>query len=340
MNAALLQQHLSGNSDALFRILETLEFQHINLNNAKTQFRFSRLEDSNPTSMMLDVNTLRYYCFSTNGKGNLFTLIMDRIHCTFPQSLQFVANILDLDTSDFNVQVTYPFHGFYRKLLPDRDDDFTLPTIPETTLDPYLGKYNTMFFQDGIDYKTQELFQVGYDEESSRITIPERDFNGNLVGIMGRSNDPTCKHEERWLPLVPCSRSKTLFGLQQNYHNIIDRGNIFLFESEKAPMQARSFGCRLALGLCGCHVSHAQATMIASMLPKNVVLALDEGLEEEAVREEAKKLVQDNIIVKTKVGYVWDADSDIIPKGSKLNAADLGVDAYKQIMRTKVRWLT
>ena len=186
MNAALLQQHLSGNSDALFRILETLEFQHINLNNAKTQFRFSRLEDSNPTSMMLDVNTLRYYCFSTNGKGNLFTLIMDRIHCTFPQSLQFVANILDLDTSDFNVQVTYPFHGFYRKLLPDRDDDFTLPTIPETTLDPYLGKYNTMFFQDGIDYKTQELFQVGYDEESSRITIPERDFNGNLVGIMGR----------------------------------------------------------------------------------------------------------------------------------------------------------
>lgn len=156
MNAALLQQHLSGNSDALFSILETLEFQHINLNNAKTQFRFSRLEDSNPTSMMLDVNTLRYYCFSTNGKGNLFTLIMDRIHCTFPQSLQFVANILDLDTSDFNVQVTYPFHGFYRKLLPDRDDDFTLPTIPENTLDPYLGKFNTMFFQDGIDYKTQE----------------------------------------------------------------------------------------------------------------------------------------------------------------------------------------
>ena len=150
MNAALLQQHLSGNSDALFRILETLEFQHINLNNAKTQFRFSRLEDSNPTSMMLDVNTLRYYCFSTNGKGNLFTLIMDRIHCTFPQSLQFVANILDLDTSDFNVQVTYPFHGFYRKLLPDRDDDFTLPTIPENTLDPYLGKFNTMFFQDGM----------------------------------------------------------------------------------------------------------------------------------------------------------------------------------------------
>lgn len=340
MNAALLQQHLIGNTEDVFRILETLEFQHITLTNRRQQFRFSRLEDTNPTSMMLDISTLRYYCYSTADKGNLFTLIMDRIHCTFPQALQFVANVLDLDTNRFNIQVRYPFHGFYRALLPDRDDDYTLPTIPEESLAPYLGKYNTMFFKDGIDYKTQELFQVGYDDASGRITIPERDFNGNLVGIMGRSNDPACKHEERWLPLVPCSRSKTLFGLQQNYHHIIGRGNIFLFESEKAPMQARSFGSKLALGLCGCHVSQAQATMISSMQPKNVVLALDEGLEEEAVREEAKKLVQDNIIVKTNVGYVWDADGDIIPKGSKLNAADLGVDAYKQIMKTKVRWLT
>lgn len=340
MNAALLQQRLSGNTDDLFTILETLEFQHLTLCKNNTQFRFSRLEDTNPTSMMLDVNTLRYYCFSTNGKGNLFTLIMDRLHCTFPQSLEFVAKVLDLDTSEFNIKVRYPFHGFYRKLLPDRDDDFTLPTIPEDSLAPYLGKLNTMFFQDGIDYKTQELFQIGYDDVSGRITIPERDFNGNLVGIMGRSNDPRCSHEERWLPIVPCSRSKTLFGLQQNYRSIVDRRSVFLFESEKAPMQMRSFGSQLALGLCGCHVSQAQATMISSMQPKNVVLALDEGLEEEAVREEAKKLQQDNIIVKTKVGYVWDADGDIIPKGSKLNAADLGKDAYIQIMNTKVRWLS
>lgn len=339
MNAALLQQHLIGKETELFQILETLEFQHISFNTSRQQFRFSRLEDTNPTSMMLDATTLRYYCFSTNGKGNLFTLIMDRLHCTFPESLKFVATVLELDTSAFTRQVRYPFNGFYLKLLPDREDDYNLPTIPEDTITPYLGKLNTQFFRDGIDYKTQELFQVGYDEMTSRITIPERDFNGNLVGIMGRSNDPDCRHEDRWIPLVPCSRSKTLFGLQQNYHHIIERRNIFLFESEKAPMQMRSMGSRLALGLCGCHVSKAQASMIRSFLPNRVVLALDEGLEEDAIREEAKKLQQNNLIVKTDVGYVWDADGDIIPKGSKLNAADLGVDAYKQIMKTKVRWL-
>lgn len=339
MNAALLQQYLTGHEDMLYTILETLNFQNITYSSARKQFRFSRDEDTNPTAMMLDCTTLRYYCYSTSGKGNLFTLIMDRIHCTFPQSLAFVAEVLNLDTGSFNRKIRYPFGGFYRKLIPGAQNDTPQPIIPEATLDPYLGKCNTLFFQDGIDYKTQELFQVGYDEYSNRITIPERDYNGNLVGIMGRSNDPHCKHEERWLPLVPCSRSKTLFGLTQNYHHIAERNTIFLFESEKAPMQLRSFGSKLGLGLCGCHVSKSQADMIHSLLPERVVLALDEGLEEEQIREEAQKLVQNNIIVKTKVGYVWDANGDIIPQGSKLNAADLGIDAYKQIMKTKVRWL-
>lgn len=339
MNAALLQQHIIGKEEMIYQILDALGYQNISYSSAKKQFRFSREEDTNPTSMMLDCNTLRFYSYSTHGKGNIFTLIMDKRHCSFPDSLRYVANTLGLDTSALNLAIHYPFGGFYRKLLPDYEDETPQPPIPEDALTPFLGKYNTMFFQDGIDYKAQELFQVGYDEYSNRITIPERDFNGNLVGIMGRSNDPNCKHEERWLPIVPCSRSKTLFGLQQNYQNIVSKNNIFLFESEKAPMQLRSFGCKLGLGLCGCHVSKVQATMIHSLLPNKVVLALDEGIEEEQVREEAKKLVQNNIIIKTNVGYVWDAEGDIIPKGSKLNAADLGLNAYKEIMTTKVRWL-
>lgn len=339
MNAALLQKHIAGHPDMLYTLLDALGYQNITYSNYKQQFRFSRAEDTNPTGMMLDCNTLRYYCYSTQGKGNIFTLVMDKQYCSFPESLHFVAQTLCIDSSALTIRVHYPFGGFYRKLLPDYEDESFPPPIPEETLLPYSGKYNTLFFKDGISYKTQELYQVGYDECSNRITIPERDFNGNLVGVMGRSNDPNCKHEDRWYPLFPCSRSKTLFGLQQNYHHIVSKNTILLFESEKAPMQLHSFGCQLGLGLCGCHVSKAQATMIHSMLPERVVLALDEGLEEEQLREEAKKLVQNNIIIKTKVGYVWDPDGEIIPKGSKQNAADLGITAYKQIMKTKVRWL-
>lgn len=339
MNAALLHQEIAGDEDKVFTILETLEYFPISYNPTKRQFRFSRSEGQNPTSMVLDVETLRFYCFSTNDRGDIFTLIMKRLNCTFPESLKLAATVLGLDEGALSIKTRYPFHGFYLALMPDDENDFDVPSIPEEALEPYLGKLNTQFFRSGIDYKTQELFQVGYDDTSNRITVPERNFNGELCGIMGRSNDPDCPHEDRWLPIVACSRSKTLFGLQHNYQHIVERRSVFLYESEKAPMQMHSIGCGLALGLCGCHVSKAQAAMINSMQPKRVILALDEGLEEEAVREEAKKLIQNNQILKNKVGYVWDADGEIIPKGSKANPADLGREAYIEIMKTKVRWL-
>ena len=76
MNAALLSQRLIGHSDDIYTILETLGYENITFNSAKAQFRFSRADGTNPTSIVLDVDSLRFYCFSTNGKGNLFTLIM------------------------------------------------------------------------------------------------------------------------------------------------------------------------------------------------------------------------------------------------------------------------
>ena len=48
---------------------------------------------------------------------------------------------------------------------------------------PYV---NDLFFKDNIDYGTQAKFEVGYDEQTNRITIPIRDEIGTLVGVKGR----------------------------------------------------------------------------------------------------------------------------------------------------------
>ena len=339
MNAALITQYISGQENMIYSILETLGYDRISFNGSKKQFRFAREEGTNPTSIVLDCVSLRFYCFSTNDKGNIFTLIMERLNCSFPESLKFVSVVLGLEDAAFSINISPPFHGFYKNLIPENDVDDNIPTYPESTLDKYLGKFKTLFFNDGIDYKTQELYQVGYDEETDRITIPERTYDGRLCGIMGRLNDAHCNHEDRWLPIIKCSRSKTLFGLVHNYRRIIQTQTVVLFESEKAPMQCHSFGSNIALGTCGCHISKSQAEMIFSLRPKKVILAFDEGLKEEDVRHEASKLVKNNIILKTSVGYIWDEDGDILKHGSKMNAADVGIDGYKELLKKKVRWL-
>lgn len=338
MDAIALQSKLENQPDKIIQILEALRFENIKFNPVKNTLRFAREEQRNPTSCLVDCGTLRFYVFSTNQKGNLFSLIMDVKHCSFPDSLKFAARKGGISEDEVNIKTHWPFGGFFLKLMPDYDEEMNdLTTYPENTLEPYAGKYNMQFLQDGISLQTQAKFGVGYDVESNRITIPERATDGSLVGIMGRANYE-CDHDKRWYPLLACPRSKTLFGYTENYKRIQETGNIILFESEKAVQQCDSFGSNIALATCGCHVSDAQARYIKKLFPKKIILAYDEGLEEEHLVNECKKLVSDNPILKTKVGYVW-PNGELIPSESKKNIADLGREAYTEGLTKYVKWV-
>ena len=74
------------------------------------------------------------------------------------------------------------------------------------------------------------------------------------------------------------------------------------------------------------------------MFPKRIILAYDEGLEEEHLINECKKLISNNLILKTKVGYVW-TEAELIPEYSKMNIADLGREAYKEGLAKYVKWV-
>ena len=337
MDVNVLTSKLENQPDKIIQILEALGFENIKFNPLKNNLRFAREEQRNPTSCMLDCGTLRFFVFSTNQKGNLFSLIMDVKRCSFPDSLKFAAQKAGISEEEVNIKTHWPFGGFFLKLMPDYEEEMEdLKTYPEETLEPYANKYNLRFIKDGISLDTQQKFGVGYDVESNRITIPERATDGSLVGIMGRANYE-CEHDKRWYPLIACPRSKTLFGYAENYYRIQETGNIVLFESEKAVQQCDSFGCNIALATCGCHVSDTQAKYIKRMLPKKIILAYDEGLEEEHLVNECKKLIVNNPILKTKVGYIW--PDGLIQDGSKMNIADLGKNVYKEGVTKYLKWV-
>lgn len=337
MDVTILQSKLENQPDKIIQILEALGFENIKFNALKNNLRFAREERRNPTSCIVDCSTLRFYVFSTNQKGNIFSLIMDIKRCSFPDALKFAASKAGISQNELEIKTRWPFDGFFLKLIPNYTEELEdLKTYPEETLDPYSGKYNLQFVRDGISLKCQEKYGVGYDMESNRITIPERAMDGSLVGIMGRANYD-CPHDKRWYPLISCPRSKTLFGYTQNYQRIQETGNVVLFESEKAVMQCDSFGSNIALATCGCHVSETQTKYIQKLFPKKIILAYDEGLEEEHLIKECKKLMTNNLILTTKVGYVW--PDGLIPSDSKMNIADMGKDAYQEGLTKYVKWV-
>ena len=214
-----------------------------------------------------------------------------------------------------------------------------MTTYDESILDEYAGKYNLMFFKDGIDFQTQEHFNVGFDLESLRITVPEYTLDGKLCGIMGRLNDSKCSKDERWLPIIPCSRSLTLYGYHHNYEFIQQKNIVVVGESEKFVQQLHSMGSHIGLATCGCDVSDIQAKHLKALMTSKIILAYDEGLEEEQIRLQAQKLILNNAVFHNRVGYVFDRENLILPKGSKASPSDLGKDAFTELIKNYVVWL-
>lgn len=323
-------------------ILEDLGFENLVQRSGKhgAELRFCRMGGDNPSAMRFLLETLKWNCYTTGERGDLYSLVMRQRNCDFPTALNYVAKKAGIDKGSLAETIKLPFGGFYKQLAKEVEEpEYSMPTYPESTLAPYLGKTNTMFLRDGIDLKTQEEFQVGYDVASQRITVPNWTLDGRLCGIMGRLNSPDCPHDDRWLPVVPCSRPYTLYGFHQNYSAIQQKGLVVIGESEKFVMQMRSMGSSVGLATCGNHVSEVQARHIKRLMVPKVILAYDEGLDEELVIEEAKKLTIGNQMVQNKVGYIWDPDHEVLPLGSKASPTDLGKEKFTYLVTKKVRWL-
>ena len=113
IDAALLQSKLENQPDKIIQILEALGFENIKFNPQKNSLRFAREEQRNPTSCLVDCGTLRFFVFSTNQKGNIFSLIMDVKRCSFPDALKFAAVKAEISMDELNIKTHWPFGGFF-----------------------------------------------------------------------------------------------------------------------------------------------------------------------------------------------------------------------------------
>ena len=164
-----------------------------------------------------------------------------------PRLLSFLDELEEMNTSD-----------------KTDDKEGSIKPIDELILQSYRNICNKAFYNDGIDYKTQRLFGLGYDLNSHRITIPIRDEIGNLVGVKGRIFDKDCK-DNKYIYLEPCNKNKMLFGLNLTYEHIIKEGIVYVAESEKAVMQGWSCGIKNVVSIGGHHISKEQAKKLTHL---------------------------------------------------------------------------
>jgi DNA primase len=148
-----------------------------------------------------------------------------------------------------------------------------------------------MFLKDGVSYSCQQEFQIGYDEESNRITIPIRSELGDLVSVKGRLfKEELSDNDLKYIYLYKCPRNKILFGLNKTYDYIRESGKIWITESEKGTIQLWSHGIKNSVGIGGKKIGKRQVEMI-SRLNAKICFAFDKDVTQKELEEKANMFV-------------------------------------------------
>lgn len=236
----------------------------------------------------------------TKGKNvftDIFTLVGYIKNLSFPQTIKYICDILGLDYYKDTVN-NIPESLRITKMLFDmqsnfyEEEDAPIKLINERILKYYKKYVNDMFLNDGISYKTQVEFEIGYDDETNRITIPIRNEIGDLCGIKGRLFKHKLNDNDlKYIYLEPCPRNKILYGLYKTYPFIKQNGCVYVGEAEKFVMQLWDMGFYNSVATSGIKISKQQIEKLYR-LGVDIIFAFDKDVELNEIQEIANKFEQ------------------------------------------------
>lgn len=332
MDVGELKKHLCNNPSDIIKILEHYGYEQIRSTNK--EIRCARSVHSNNTAIRIRINdNLSTIDFAKNISGDIISLLMQHKGLSFLQVINNIKNILNLQDIKAK-KVNPPFGGMFSKILINKNDSHEeLQTYDEDILNSYDNCWNEMFLKDGIKPRIQKEFNIGYDERTNRITVPWRSTSGNICGIMGRLNSNTVtENMSKWFPVIPFSKSNTLYGFSENYKELLTNDTIFIGESEKFVLQLASFRYRNCVALGGNNLSDNQIKYILSTNPKKIILCFDEGLDFNVVLRSIDNIKKFIRMREIEVFVVTDSEHKYLIKGGKQSPSDLGKEVFENLI--------
>lgn len=327
-----IKKMLIEQTDVICDLLEYYGFEHINYKTR--EIRFARdIDGGQNISIRLDNNeNVLVKDYAKNECSDLFAYICKEKHEKLKDVLLKTKSLLKLEKDWAPKKRVELFGGIYNDIRKNNGEE-KLKEIDESELDKYDFCPNIRFLRDGISIDTQNDFGIRYDTLSERIVIPIRDEIGRLVGAKGRYNAEPDEAHPKYIYIIPVSSSQLLFGYSENYQYLYGH-DVVICESEKAVMQAYSFGFRNVVGLGSNSLSDKQAELVLQLQPERVIFALDEGLDLSSTKRNASKIKEHSGFNSFKILY-WNYKLDsTIPH--KASPTDLGKDKFFEILNNQL----
>lgn len=369
MNSYEIKDYLRNSPNSVEYILSRLGFTDIQSTRNGGGFRCSPPNHTSPNGVAVTLDSLYIKSFTQSYldfSGDIIELVKYINNCDFNSAMKFIHDccglIYNYEDSKINSERDLFFGGFFELLDIDFSDENTpvkLTTYDESILDNYTQCYCERFLKDNISAIVQRRYGICFDEKSNRIVVPWRDWEtGKIIGLMGRINMNWNKTNRiaKWLPVDDYSFQKkhTIYGFYENKNEIIEKGIMFVGESEKFPMQLSSMesifvdnntgeisykGINNSVALGSHNLSNIQVNIIHSISPKNIIVCFDEDVSEEEIIECCKKLKSDTLLYSNNVGYIYDRENKYLPKGSKASPSDFGKEIFAKLIKDCLFWI-
>lgn len=324
-----IKNHLLHNKRDLILLLKKYGYDKFTVN--EDEIRCSKPDSSNGSTCRIRLNnSLMCTDFSSSFNGDIFELIIFHTDTTY-------ADIVGKCYEMFNIENTddEDFNGLDLD-LDTSPKEVLIPIYDKSELDNYEHVWNLRFVKDNIMPKTQEVFGIGYDYRSKRISIPWRTLEGELLGVMGRA-DYTDYGDFKYIPLLRFKKHHSLYGIYEN-KKYIENSRVYILESEKSVLQLHTMNVRNAVSLGGNSIDNYRLSLLEKLNVQEIVYCFDEGLEID-VQKRALKITKKYFKNEVKLGIMFDKHNKYLPKHSKCSPSDLGKQVWEGLVSDCIRWL-
>ena len=324
-----IKNHLLHNKKDLVLLLKGYGYDKFTIN--EDEIRCSKPDSSNGSTCRIRLNnSLSCTDFSSSFNGDIFELIIFHTDTTYSDIVSKcyeMFNIENIDDEDFD--------GLDLD-LDTNPKEVLIPIYDKSELDAYDDVWNMKFVEDNIMPKTQQVFHIGYDYRSRRITIPWFTVQGELLGVMGRAYYDAYG-DFKYFPLLRFKKHHSLYGIFEN-KKYIENGRVYIGESEKFVLQLDTMGIHNSLALGGNSIDDYRLSLLEKLNVKEIVFCFDEGLEID-VQKRALKTSKKYFGDKVKIAIMYDGHNRYLPKGSKCSPTDLGKEVWTNMVNHCIRWV-
>lgn len=336
MDIESLKEYILEN-DLIITILEELDCHHIRKKDGYIQCGNPDGDNISAVCVYENTNltTVNYTRDISNGRksSDLISLVEFYRNDTFPQAIKWICDTVGLDYYT-DPDDSLPESLKLTKLLIElqtndntEEKEIPLKPISENILKYYKPYVNDMFKDDGVDYGTQQEFEIGYDEESDRITIPIRDDLGNLVGVKGRYfYREVPEGINKFTYIEKCARSQILYGLYKTISFIKQSNRVFVVEAEKGVQQLWSAGFNESVSTGGKKISKNQIDKLTRLCVP-IIFVFDKDVEQSELEQIASRFIEE-----VEVYALIDKDNILSEKQSPTD----DIQKFKQLLSNNI----